>query len=331
MISPFSPLSASLDTRPAIHILHENSVWVEPLIAQLELRGLPYREWFIDDAELDLSSLPPEGVFYNRMSASSHTRDHRFAWEATRGVMAWLESYGRRVVNNRRATALEVSKVEQMIALRDHGLSTPRTVAATGADAFRRAASRWDRPFIVKPNRGGKGTGVTLVRNASDVDRVATSFDDYTLDGTVVLQEYAKPADGRVLRLEFIGGRHYYTVSIDTGGGFDLCPSDACQVGSTFCPADGRAKFEVLADHAPADVDRCLAFLADSGMEVAAMEASPDAEGRLHFYDININTNYNAEAEARLDNERQGMRAIAEFLGAELAKVPVNRQHLASS
>ena len=95
------------------------------------------------------------------------------------------------------------------------------------------------RPFIVKPNRGGKGTGVTLVRNASDVDQVAASFDDYTLDGTVVLQDYAKPADGRVLRLEFIGGGHYYTVSIDTGGGFDLCPSDACQVGSTFCPADG--------------------------------------------------------------------------------------------
>ena len=96
-------------------------MWVEPLIAQLELRGLPYREWFIDDAELDLSLVPPEGVFYNRMSASSHTRDHRFAWEATRGVMAWLESHGRRVVNNRKATALEVSKVEQMIALRDHG------------------------------------------------------------------------------------------------------------------------------------------------------------------------------------------------------------------
>ena len=93
MISPFSPLSASLDTRPAIHILHENSVWVEPLIAQLELRGLPYREWFIDDAELDLSSLPPEGVFYNRMSASSHTRGHRYAPELATCTLAWLKRY----------------------------------------------------------------------------------------------------------------------------------------------------------------------------------------------------------------------------------------------
>lgn len=331
MISPLYPLSSSLHEGPVIHILHENRVWVEPLIAQLERLGLPHREWFIDGVELDLSALPPEGVFYNRMSASSHTRDHRFAWEATRGVMAWLESHGRRVINNRRATALEVSKVEQVIALRDHGLFAPRTVAATGPDAFRRAASRWDRPFIVKPNRGGKGTGVTLVRQPSDVEAVAASFEAYTLDGTVVLQEYVKPAYGRVLRLEFIGGRHYYTVSIDASDGFDLCPSDACQVGSAFCPTDGRAKFEILQSHNPEVLDQCLAFLSESGMEVAAMEAAPDAAGRLHFYDVNINTNYNAEAEAGLGNERQGMRAIAEFLGSELAAVQsVQRKHTSS-
>lgn len=323
MTTPLSPFRPDLDATPHVYILHENGVWVEPLIAQLTARGIPHREWFIDEVDLDLSALPPAGVFYNRMSASSHTRDHRYAWEATRGVMAWLEAHGRRVVNNRKATALEVSKVEQMIALRDHGLATPRTVAATGTTALRRAAAHWDQPFIVKPNRGGKGTGVTLVRNEADLDALVAGFDAYTLDGTVVLQDYAKPADGRVLRLEFIGGQHYYTVSIDAGGGFELCPSDACQVGNAFCPADGRAQFEVLLDHAPEDRERCLAFLQDSGMEVAAMEASPDADGRLHFYDVNINTNYNAKAEAAVGNAKQGMRAIAEFLGAELARIPV--------
>jgi hypothetical protein len=40
----------------------------------------------------------------------------------------------------------------------------------------------------------------------------------------------------------------------------------------------------------------------------------------LVFYDVNINTNYNAEAEGRQGNARQGMRAIAEFLQLELAK-----------
>ena len=55
-------------------------------------------------------------------------------------------------------------------------------------------------------------------------------------------------------------------------------------------------------------------------MEVAAMEAAPAADGRLVFYDVNINTNYNAEAEGRQGNARQGMRAIAEFLQTELAQ-----------
>lgn len=303
---------------PTIHIIHENDTWVVPLRAALETRGLPYKEWFVDDLAIDLDAAPPEGVFYNRMSASSHTRDHRHAWEATRGLMAWLEAHGRRVINNRKATGLEVSKVEQTIALKRHGLLVPRSKAATGIGALREAAAQWDGPFILKPNRGGKGTGVRLIRNAGDLEQVVATFDSYTLDGTVILQEYVRPADGRVLRLEFVGGEHLYTVSIDAGGGFELCPADGCQVGNAYCPADGRAQFEVLREHQPEELRRCLAFLRDSGMEVAAMEAAPDAEGRLRFYDVNINTNYNAGAEARASVNRTGMGAIADFLGREL-------------
>jgi len=284
-------------------------------------RGLPYQEWFVDDLNLDLNGIPPQGVFYNRMSASAHTRDHRYAWEATRGLMAWLEAHGRRVINNRKATELEVSKVEQVIALKAHGLSVPDSVAVTGAQALREAARRWNGPFILKPNRGGKGTGVRLIRGEADLNEVLADFDQYTLDGTVVLQEYMRPADGRVLRLEFVGGQHVYTVSIDAGGGFELCPSDACQVGNSYCPADGRAKFELLLEHRPADLERCLQFLSHSGMEVAAMEAIQDAEGHLRFYDININTNYNGAAEERAGGGVTGMGAIADFLGRELETV----------
>lgn len=319
----FSPLQFQFgsNSAPVIHIIHENDTWLEPLRLALAERALPYEEWFIDDLALDLNSTPPAGVFYNRMSASSHTRNHRFAWEATRGLMGWLEAHGRRVVNNRRATELEVSKVEQAIALQASGLLTPKTVAVTGARALQSAAADWSDPFILKPNRGGKGTGVQLIRNQSELERIVAEFDTYTLDGTVVLQSYIQPADGRVWRLEFVGGQHLYTVSIDAGGGFELCPSDACQVGNSFCPADGRAKFEILEGHKPAELERCLSFLRDSGMEVAAMEAAPDAQGRLQFYDVNINTNYNAAAEQRQGVERTGMGEIASFLGRELEVV----------
>ncbi|MFP3490520.1 alpha-L-glutamate ligase, partial [Staphylococcus sp. SIMBA_130] len=78
--------------------------------------------------------VPPDGIFYNRMSASSHTRDHRYAPEYTAAVLEWLESHGRRVLNDSRALALEVSKVAQYAALRKHGIVTPKTIAAVGKD-----------------------------------------------------------------------------------------------------------------------------------------------------------------------------------------------------
>ena len=80
---------------PKIFVIHENDAWVEPLRAAFAEQGLPYGEWFLDRGVLDLSEAPPEGVFYNRMSASSHTRDHRYAAEYTGAVIAWLEQIGR--------------------------------------------------------------------------------------------------------------------------------------------------------------------------------------------------------------------------------------------
>ena len=91
--------------------------------------GAPFEEWFISEGLLDLSAAPPSGIFYNRMSASSHTRDHRYAAELTGGFLAWLESHGRKVVNNGRALQLEISKIAQYTALADFGIRTPRTIA----------------------------------------------------------------------------------------------------------------------------------------------------------------------------------------------------------
>src|SRR5690349_22038281 len=135
-----------------IYVIHENDAWVEPLRAAFAELDLPYAEWFIADGRLDLSTVPPRGVFYNRMSASSHTRGHRYAAELTGGVLAWLESHGRRVVHNSRALALEISKMHQYETLKHYGIRTPRTIAAVGAPNIVEAARRMTGPFITKHN-----------------------------------------------------------------------------------------------------------------------------------------------------------------------------------
>src|SRR5260370_6089257 len=90
-----------------IYVIHENAAWLEPLARALDAERLPWRDWFLDRGAFDLSRPPPEGVFYNRMSASSHTRDHRYAPELTASVLAWLAGHCRRIRNRPRARDLE--------------------------------------------------------------------------------------------------------------------------------------------------------------------------------------------------------------------------------
>src|SRR5579862_8731329 len=152
-----------------IHVIHENPAWLEPLAKALDAERLPWRDWHLDHGVFDLSAPPPEGVFYNRMSASSHTRDHRYAAELTSSVLAWLTRHGRRVVNGPRALDLEISKARQYAALEAAGIATPRTVLVGGADRLVAAAAQHftGLPVIVKPNRGGKGLGVRLFHTTS--------------------------------------------------------------------------------------------------------------------------------------------------------------------
>ena len=312
-----------------ITVLHENSAWLEPLRAAFAELGLPHDEWFLDQGVIAFDRAPPEGVFYNRMSASSHTRGHRYAPELTRGVLTWLEAHGRRVVNTSRALALEVDKLGQVAALGRAGLRTPRTVAAVGrAHTLEAARGFGPGPWILKPNRGGKGLGVRLFHA---LDEIAAYLDgpgaaeEAPIDGVWLIQDYIRPSEPFITRCEFVGGRFLYAVRVDTRDGFELCPADACNVENAFCLADGPAapnKFEIVpAFHHPITA-RYERFLADNGIEIAGIEFIVDQSGELYTYDVNTNTNYNAQAEADAGLPVTGMQAVAAFLGEELAKQP---------
>ncbi|MCH7929482.1 MAG: alpha-L-glutamate ligase, partial [Proteobacteria bacterium] len=164
---------------------------MEPLRAAFAERGLPYEEWHLDEGHIDLAEAPPEGVFYNRMSASSHTRGHRYAPEYTACVLAWLERHDRRVANGWRAVQLEISKVAQYAALEAHGIRTPRTLAAVGREHIVEAARGFDGPFITKHNRAGKGLGVRLFYSVEGLGEYVQGpdFED-SVDGVTLVQEY---------------------------------------------------------------------------------------------------------------------------------------------
>jgi hypothetical protein len=311
-----------------IHVIHENAAWLEPLARALDAEALPWRDWFLDRGAFDLSRPPPEGVFYNRMSASSHTRDHRYAAELTAAVLAWLAGHGRRIINGPRALDLEISKTRQYAALEAAGIRTPKTVLVAGREHLVAAARRHfdGGPVILKPNRGGKGLGVRLFNSAEALAGYLDSADyEPPVDGLHLLQHYVRPPQPLITRAEFIGGRFLYAVEVDTSEGFELCPADICAVEDAFCPAEpggasvARAKFTIIDDIEAGLKQRYEAFLASNGIEVAGIEFIRDANGAAYTYDVNTNTNYNPDAEQRAG--RSAMTALARFLGGELARL----------
>lgn len=311
---------------PHIYVIHENDAWLEPLAAAFEAQGLPWSSWHLHEGQVDLDATPPRGVFYNRMSASSHTRGHRYAPELTASVIAWLEAAGRRVINGGRSIDFEISKARQYAALRAFGVRIPRTRVAVGREAVLDAARAMGAPLILKPNRGGKGLGVELHRTLDSVDAyVASDAFEPGIDGTLLVQQYVEPAEPMIIRNEFVGGRFLYSVRVDTSRGFELCPADACAIEDLACPV-GEAvpkQFEILERFEPPDRERYERFMASAGIEIAGIEMIIDVEGRHHTYDVNTNTNYNAEAEAdakRAGTSGAGMWAVAECLGEALAQ-----------
>ena len=303
-----------------IHVIHENNDWTQHLQRRLEELELPHELWHLDVGQLDLFSKPPPGIFYNRISASSHTRDHRYAPEFAQGVLTWLEHNGCTVVNGSRALSLEISKVSQYLALNQHEIQTPKTFTAVGKKQVMEAARQLNMDsFITKHNRAGKGQGVKLFYSLPALEAYLEGPDyEHPVDGITLIQQYIDSPSAHIIRHEFIDGKFFYAVRVDTSEGFELCPADACSIADAFCPADStesgtKPKFEILTDYQSADIARYESFLSKNQIQVAGIESVQDALGNTYTYDVNTNTNYNSDAEAAA--EKHGMLELARYLG----------------
>jgi len=305
-----------------VYVIHENPQWIPPFAAAFEAEGVPFEEWLLTDGSIDLAVEPPEGVFWSRLSASAHTRDHAHSKEFGRAVLRWLASWGRTVINGADVLELEVSKVAQHAALRHAGIDVPRTVAVFGTDDLVAKAREFGAPFISKHNQGGKGLGVRRWDSVGEFSAWVASVDfEPSPDGITLLQELLVAQAPFITRAEFVAGDFVYAVRVDTSAGsFELCPAEACAIPG----ADGvepEPLFRRRDDVDPALIDRYLAFLAAEGVGIAGIEFIETRDGRTVTYDVNTNTNYNPDVEATAP--RSGPREIARWLGSLLPKEAV--------
>ena len=309
-----------MTTLPTIHVLYENPAWLPPLLEGLEAEGfLDVRLVKLNEGLVDSVEPPPEGIWINRISPSSHTRGNSGTVELGREVLFWLEAHGRRVINGLGAFELEVSKLRQDVVLNRYGIRTPRTVLALGREAILKAAATFDGPFITKHNQGGKGLGIRLFNGVEELERW---IDDPAFDagpgGKIILQQYIQSPAPFITRVELVGGRLLFAMRSNTADGFQLCPSDACQIPANpdVCPADGGAsKFSASPlDASDPLVQQYVAMCRGEGIEVAGIEFVEDADGNRYTYDINGTTNYSGVLGQKIGID--GMREVARYLRA---------------
>jgi len=308
-----------------IYVLHENDEWVEPLRKELQAINAPFEEWHLGKRNVDHLDKPPYGIFYNRMSASSHTRGHRYAPEHTAVVLNWLEKNKRRVINNSRALSLEISKSLQYKELESFGIKTPRTIYCSNKESILKSANVFTKPFITKHNRGGKGLGVKLFNNKRELDSYVSSKNfEPSIDGITLLQEYIVASPKVIKRVEFVNSKFLYTIEVDASEGFELCP--ACpedqgdipqhEIAGELCPTTGN-KFKIIKNYKKNElIKKYEQFIAANGIEIAGIEYIIDKKDEVYTYDVNTNTNYNSQAEK--SSEIKGMKSIAKFLKEEL-------------
>ena len=64
----------STQNLPTVHILFENPDWLPPLLEGLKAEGFQTRLVPLTEGSIDPFEAPPDGIWINRISPSSHTR-----------------------------------------------------------------------------------------------------------------------------------------------------------------------------------------------------------------------------------------------------------------
>jgi glutathione synthase/RimK-type ligase-like ATP-grasp enzyme len=297
-----------VSTPKPIAIFHEHPDWFRPLFAELDRRGVPYvrldaaSHWY-DPAEHE----SPYALVFNRASPSAYLRGRAQTTYYTLDWLRHLERLGVPVVNGVRPYAMEVSKAEQLAVLHELGLPYPRARVVNSGAAAVAAAAGLRYPLLVKANVGGSGAGITEFATPEQLQDAASAGRlDFGVDGTALVQERAPYRDGRITRVETLGGRFLYAINVYPSDSFNLCPADACQTADgaeltrAACALDApRTGMRVEGYTPPAEiVAQVEAIAAAVGLDVGGVEyLVDDRDGRHYFYDVNALSNFVADAE----------------------------------
>jgi glutathione synthase/RimK-type ligase-like ATP-grasp enzyme len=273
-------------------IFYEHPDWLRPLFAALDRRGVDYLAIHADGHVFDPEGgAPPAPLIFNRIAMSSFLRqaDHPIFY--ARSLLAQWADEGARVINGPEAMAVDASKARQLSLIASLGYAIPKTRAAHRPADLVAAAADLAFPIVVKANIGGSGAGIVRF---DSLEALAATVDDglvpESIDRVWLAQEYAPVRGGQITRLETLGGRFLYALEVNGGGGFDLCPADACLA------QPGKAAVTIKRTEPSADlIEAAERIVRAAQMDIGGVEVLvDDRDGVARFYDINGFSNFAA-------------------------------------
>ena len=281
-------------------VLFEHPEWQKPLWAALERRGVRYAALDLKRAAFDPDAAPEAALYFNQASPSAYVRGNTRAVPLALSLMRSLELGGARVLNGSRAFLLELSKTAQAALVQTLDIPHPRTLTFNDPDV---ALTQWTGgwPALLKPEQGGSGARMFLLHSPDELQRLLRDQPSLWMpDNLLLLQEYF-PVDAAqgIVRMEFLGGKLLYAMRVVSNGGFNLCPSEACnpEGGSeSECavPAAKPVEFYPYREVPAVAIERGERIMASGGLDVGGIEYLEAADGRQIFYDINANSNLRA-------------------------------------
>ena len=278
---------------PDLALLYEHPEWLRPLLAELDRRGTDYVAERADGHMFDPARpAPPAPLIFNRIAMSSFLReaDHPVFY-AQALFRAW-EAAGARVINGAQAMAVDASKARQLALIAALGLAVPETRVVHRVADLVSAAADMRFPLVVKANIGGSGAGIVRYESLDQLrDWAAEGMVPDSIDKVWLVQDFVPARGGRIMRFEILDGRFLYALSVDGGGGFDLCPADACLAE----PGKASVTIERVSPE-PALVAAAERIIVAAGIDVGGVEALiDDRDGSVRFFDINGFSNFVAD------------------------------------
>lgn len=213
--------------------------------------------------------LPGWGLAFNRIAARPADADMGLLTK-TRDLLAAVDLAGIPCLNGARCHAIGASKSSQASLFVNCGVPTPWTqLVSTDTLGEKLAGIDHDFPLLIKANVGGRGQGISSVEDIQE--------ETFAADGCAILQERIETGDGRIHRVEMLGGKVLYEATIPLKpNAFDYCLSEANDDSL-------KVSTEVSEDVA----SHCQRIAERASLDLGSIEYLLDQRGVPRFIDIN--------------------------------------------